>query len=81
MWCHSVSSGGRDVHLVVTDEGPGLDPSESEILFEPFRSGALAGTGGVGLAICKAVVEAHGGTIAARAAESGGAEFDVSLPV
>jgi two-component system sensor histidine kinase KdpD len=72
--------------LSVRDHGPGLPVAltgqESE-LFEKFTRGeaesAQPGVG-LGLAICKAVVQAHGGQIMAANAPDGGAEFRVSLP-
>jgi two-component system sensor histidine kinase KdpD len=72
--------------LVVRDHGPGLPASvrgREETLFEKFTRGeaesARPGVG-LGLAICKAVVDAHRGTIAAANADGGGAEFTVRLP-
>ncbi len=69
------------VRLTVADCGPGVPPDEVATIFEPFRRGANAGVGGIGLAICRAVVDAHGGTISAGERPSGGAEFTVLLPV
>jgi signal transduction histidine kinase len=72
-----------EVELRIGDEGIGLDPGDEEKVFEMYyRSGrgrAIRGTG-VGLAICKAIVEAHGGQIGARKADAGGAEFWFKLP-
>ncbi|MEJ8846908.1 DUF4118 domain-containing protein [Variovorax rhizosphaerae] len=72
--------------LTVRDHGPGLPPAlkgREQTLFDKFTRGqpesATPGVG-LGLAICKAVVSAHGGTIAAANAERGGAEFTVTLP-
>jgi signal transduction histidine kinase len=66
----------------VWDEGNGLDPGDEDKVFTMYyRSGrgrAVRGTG-VGLAICRAIVEAHGGKIGARRAETGGAEFWFTL--
>jgi two-component system sensor histidine kinase KdpD len=72
--------------LSVRDHGPGLPPAmagrESE-LFDKFTRGetesATPGVG-LGLAICKAVVDAHRGRISARNAVGGGAEFTITLP-
>lgn len=68
------------VRITVSDDGPGIDPAEAEVIFEPFRSGSVPGTTGVGLAICRAIVEAHGGTIEAVTPPDGGAQFVVTLP-
>lgn len=69
---------GRVV-LTVADDGPGVDPADVDTLFEPFRSGRIAGAGGIGLAICRAVAERHHGTIGVGAAAGGGAVFTVTL--
>jgi signal transduction histidine kinase len=72
--------------LVVRDSGVGIPPDALEQIFERFyrvdssRNRASGGSG-LGLAIVRAVVEAHGGIILARNAQSGGAEFRVSLPL
>jgi two-component system sensor histidine kinase KdpD len=72
--------------LSVRDHGPGLPAAvrgREQMLFDKFTRGqAESATPGVGLglAICKAIVGAHGGTIAAGDAEGGGAEFTVTLP-
>jgi two-component system sensor histidine kinase KdpD len=64
----------------VCDDGPGVDPDELPRIFDAFRAGDRPGVGGVGLAICKAVVEAHHGTITAGNRVGGGARFRVVLP-
>jgi two-component system sensor histidine kinase KdpD len=69
----------------VADNGPGLpEGSESQIFDKFFRGSTGAPDGrrgvGLGLAICRAIVEAHGGTISARNRSQGGAEFIVDLP-
>ncbi|MGJ7511701.1 DUF4118 domain-containing protein [Variovorax sp. GT1P44] len=76
----------RALVLSVRDHGPGLPPAlrgREQILFDKFTRGqAESATPGVGLglAICKAVVSAHGGEITAANAAGGGAEFTVTLP-
>ena len=78
-------SGGDGVRLAVRDHGPGLPGAESDALFERFwraeggRERGRAGAG-LGLAIVAAIVEAHGGGVAAANAEGGGAVFSVELP-
>ncbi len=67
--------------IVVTDQGPGVDPADKATLFEPFKSGRLAGTSGIGLAICKAVVDRHHGGIDVADGPRGGAAFIVRLPL
>ena len=71
---------GAEVTISVGDDGPGVAPEQRSTIFEMFQSvGATAGSG-VGLAICKAISEAHGGTIAVGESAAGGAEFTVRIP-
>jgi K+-sensing histidine kinase KdpD len=72
---------GRVV-VVVRDRGAGLAPGHEARLFEKFERGPGAAHDGIGLglAICRSIVEAHRGTIEARNAQGGGAEFRVTLP-
>jgi len=73
----------RETALVVTvaDHGPGIPADRRDEVFEPFRSGGPGSGSGVGLAICRAIVEAHGGTISAGDAPGGGAAVRFSLPL
>lgn len=78
-----VSVTARDDHIEVTveDRGPGIGPGDPALLFEKFRRGAHAqGGAGLGLAICKAIVELHGGTLSAANRGGGGAVFLFTLP-
>jgi two-component system sensor histidine kinase KdpD len=72
------------LEVAVSDNGPGLPPGMGERIFEKFTRGqdesAVPGVG-LGLAICRAIVEAHGGTIRAEASEDGGARFAFTLPL
>jgi len=74
---------GKRVRAWVADAGPGLPPGREERLFEKFERGAresaTAGVG-LGLAICRAIVEAHGGTIRGENRPEGGARFVFDLP-
>jgi two-component system, OmpR family, sensor histidine kinase KdpD len=76
-------SGG--VELVVLDRGSGFIPGDEQRAFEMFfRGGTLApdrGGSGIGLAICKAVADVHGGTIRAANRSDGGAVVSVCLPL
>ncbi len=63
----------------VQDSGPGLAPALKDRLFEPFVSGKETGLG-LGLSICKRLIEAHNGTIHAADAPEGGAVFSFTLP-
>ncbi|HET9159182.1 MAG TPA: PAS domain S-box protein [Caulobacteraceae bacterium] len=62
------------VEIVVSDSGPGISPDVAEQLFRPFVSTKAQGMG-VGLSICRTIVEAHGGKIEVRNGPSGGATF------
>jgi signal transduction histidine kinase len=64
----------------VADTGPGLPAELRDQIFEPFVSTKETGVG-LGLSICKRIVEAHGGTIAAADRPGGGAVFTVRLPL
>lgn len=69
--------------IEVLDRGPGLPLNEPERVFEKFYRGAnerVAGVG-LGLAICRGIVDAHGGSISAANREEGGAAFRIALPV
>ena len=70
---------GEHVEVWVEDEGPGVLPFERARIFEPFRRGEGSTSSGVGLAICKAIVQAHGGEIDAVPAPGGGARFRFTL--
>jgi signal transduction histidine kinase len=65
------------VRLVVTDNGPGVPAAAHERLFEPFSSGKSSGMG-LGLAVSRAIAEAHGGSLDAPMSEHG--EFHLILP-
>ncbi len=69
------------IEIEVADQGAGFDPSVRERLFEPFASATGSGSSGIGLAICKAIVEAHGGTISVSEPTSGGARIVVEVPI
>ncbi len=78
----SVADGRLEVS--VSDEGPGIPAGQEEAMFEKFvRGEAESATPGVGLglAICRAIVEAHGGTIRAEKGRARGARFTFTLPL
>ncbi|NND85125.1 MAG: hypothetical protein HKN46_08250 [Acidimicrobiia bacterium] len=77
---HSLGDGLHEI--TVTDNGMGFDPTVASRLFEPFErgsTGALEGSG-IGLAVCRRIVETHGGSIRADSAEGMGSTFTVRLP-
>jgi len=67
----------------VDDSGPGLPAGDPARLFDKFQRGHGEGSVigvGLGLAICQAIVRAHGGQIEAQRREGGGARFTFTLP-
>ena len=80
-----VARQGDEVEVTVTDSGPGIDEADLPLLFERFsrttsaRAAQAPGTG-LGLVICRQLVEAHGGRIWAESAPDRGARFVVRLP-
>lgn len=80
----SVEKVGADVLISVSDRGPGIDELEQALIFDKFYRGkdnrySVQGTG-MGLAIAKAVVEAHGGSIKVTSQLGQGSVFTFSLP-
>ncbi len=72
--------GGGGVRVSVRDSGAGFGGRQAEALFAPFHSTKAEGLG-MGLAISKSIIEAHGGRISARQNPDRGATFDFTLPV
>lgn len=77
-----VACGALDgaLEMSVTDSGPGFDPELASSLFNAFYTTKESGMG-MGLSICRSIIEAHGGRIRASAKLGAGATFIVSLPV
>jgi two-component system sensor histidine kinase KdpD len=75
-------AGSNATTIEVADLGPGLPPGSEARVFERFfRAGNTRAPGaGLGLAICRGIVEAHGGTISAKNHDGGGAVFRMVLP-
>jgi PAS domain S-box-containing protein len=73
-------NGDRTISVVVRDYGSGISEATRERLFEQFFTTKDEGLG-MGLAIVRSIVEAHGGTISAENAEGGGARFHFRLPI
>jgi signal transduction histidine kinase len=70
---------GDGVELAVADSGPGVPPEMRAKIFEPFFTTRARGTG-LGLAVARQIVEAHGGRIEVGERAGGGARFAVRLP-
>ena len=71
---------GDSLLFDIADHGPGIPDGEEEKIFEKFVHGAGGGIG-LGLAICQAIIGAHGGRIWAENRPGGGAVFRFTLPV
>ena len=70
---------GSEVWLRIRDNGPGMEPERAARAFDPFYTSRGAGTG-LGLPICKKLVEAHGGRIELDSREGRGTQFLLSFP-
>jgi two-component system, OmpR family, sensor histidine kinase KdpD len=75
----------RGLRVTVADRGPGVPADEAERLFDPYyRARATAGSGkdgvGLGLAIVRSIIEAHGGQVGVESRRGGGARFWFVLP-
>lgn len=68
----------QTVQVTIADTGPGIAPEMKEKLFEAFASTKDSGMG-LGLSICRTIIEAHGGRIRASDAKGGGTEFQFTL--
>lgn len=79
----SAAREGAFVRVTIEDDGPGLPAGDPHTLFDKFQRGAgegpIAGVG-LGLAICRAIIHAHGGEIRASARVPVGARFEFTLP-
>jgi PAS domain S-box-containing protein len=73
-------NGAGSIIVSLRDSGPGLDPNEADRLFEPFFTTKEEGMG-MGLAICRSIIEAHGGRLWATANAPHGATFQFTLPL
>jgi len=75
--------GDRAMVVEIADRGAGITPGEEELIFEKFRRADSSGVPGfgLGLTICRGLVEAHGGHVGAQNRSGGGAVFRVELPI
>jgi two-component system sensor histidine kinase KdpD len=79
----SAAQDGKFIRVGVEDDGPGLPPGNPARLFDKFQRGDEEGTVvgvGLGLAICEAIITAHGGEIEAHRRTPRGARFEFTLP-
>jgi two-component system OmpR family sensor kinase len=82
----ALRAAGDQVVLTVEDTGPGIEAADRELVFGRFARpddapGREQGGAGLGLAIARSIVTAHGGTISIRSAHPHGTIFEVRLPV
>lgn len=77
---------GEETYIGISDNGPGLKPGQENQVFEMFYNGVASGAGdrrrgmGIGLALCKSIVEEHGGTIGVDPVHPHGCLFWFTLP-
>jgi signal transduction histidine kinase len=74
-------TGGDEVIIAVTDTGHGIDPDHLSKIFRPFFTTKSKKGMGLGLSICKSIMEAHGGRISAESIPGKGTTFYLYLPV
>lgn len=76
----SIESQNKDVLVKITDNGPGIQSKIKDKLFTKFVTGSKSGTG-LGLYICKNIIEKHGGKIWAENNQDKGATFSFTVPI
>ncbi|MGA0532549.1 PAS domain-containing sensor histidine kinase [Hansschlegelia sp. KR7-227] len=75
----ALRNGSEHLAVTVADNGPGIDPANLERLFDPFFTTKEEGMG-MGLAICRSTVEAHGGSLSVDSRLGDGARFTFTIP-
>jgi len=80
LFIESWARDGKQIIVSVSDSGPGLDPATVDRIFEPFYSTKEGGVG-IGLSICRSIIEAHEGKIWARQNNARGSAFQFTLPI
>jgi signal transduction histidine kinase len=76
----SAARDGDEVLVMLADSGPGIDPAQTSRIFDPFVT-TKAQASGLGLPICRSIIEAHSGRLRAEPAEPHGSVFAFTLPV
>jgi signal transduction histidine kinase len=69
----------NEVIIAVKDSGPGIDPKDVDRIFDPFFTTKSQGMG-MGLSICRSIIEAHHGQLSASPGITRGAVFQIALP-
>lgn len=77
--CRHTEQGDQGLRISVADQGPGIPPEQLDQVFAPFFTTRPEGLG-LGLSICRTIVEAHGGFVAVENRAGGGAIFSFTLP-
>jgi two-component system sensor histidine kinase KdpD len=79
----SVSTYAQSLLIAVQDRGPGIDDAGQTLIFEPYRRGDQTGPhgAGLGLALCRAIATAHGGSLTVKRRSGGGSSFITTLPL
>lgn len=72
--------GSSDMRVTVEDSGGGINQQDKEAIFDPFFTTKSAGTG-IGLTICRTILDAHGGSLRARPINLQGTVFEVIVPL
>jgi C4-dicarboxylate-specific signal transduction histidine kinase len=75
----SVANGSGDVLITIEDSGTGIDPENLDRVFEPFFTTKPQGMG-MGLSICRSIIEDHGGRLSVAVATPYGSVFQIALP-
>lgn len=78
-----VACDGQHLSVRVKDRGPGIPADQCESIFEPYARNDTSGQrgAGLGLAVCRAIAQAHGGSLGVRRRNGGGSSFTLSLPL
>jgi signal transduction histidine kinase len=76
----TAKEGSAAVRVAVRDSGPGIDEADLDRIFRAFYTTKSTGLG-MGLAIARSIVEAHGGRLGTQSNAEGGATFSFTLPV
>jgi len=76
----AIDHAARQSHIVVNDNGPGIDASARERVFRPFFTSKRNGTG-LGLALVQKIIVFHNGRISAGSSPLGGASLQITLPL
>ena len=79
----TVQADSKQLVVTVKDRGPGISDAAQDVIFKPYTRSDQSGQrgAGLGLALCKAIAQAHGGQLTFNARKSGGSNFSLTLPV